>query len=474
MTVRRKVLLGFTILLVLMLALGTLSIVQMNRMGQNSTEVKEIWVPSLVVVGNLNGQVSDIPRLVNRIGLESDQAEIARMETQILQLVERIDEGQKLYETYIVSENERLIFNEFHDNWQLYKEKLPLILSIARQDDTDKTIREIKAATSIWEAAKKPLDRLMALNQEGTEAATSDSLAISQSSLIMIITGIIVAVIIGLVLSLLTMRDLKSVSTRISQSAESVASSSEEITASVQEIAKGSQYQANTVSNVSEMMEQMNRAISQIASTVEETSSFVNQTTQVAHNGGLMMKNATMGMQEISDQVNQLMLHSRRVDEIVTVIREMAEQTKLLALNASIEAARAGEHGRGFAVVADAVGKLANQSGEATKEITQLVQSMQDSTLSTVETVKSGNELVKKAEESFSEIIHFVQESAGKVSEIAANCEEQAAQTNEVLQAAQNIAAITEETSASAEETATATEELAGMAENLNNLVGKL
>ncbi|WP_134682694.1 HAMP domain-containing methyl-accepting chemotaxis protein [Brevibacillus migulae] len=474
MTIRKKVLAGFITLIAFLLVLGTVSIIQMNRMGNQAKEVKEVWVVGLSYMGTLNGLTSDNLRLVNQLGLETSQEEIRKLEAAIQDNIKTIDEFNDKYETSIVLDEDRRLFGLYHDEWEEYKKELPQVLAVARGTDVNKTMNEIKRVIAVWNELNDNQQKVINFNERSAFDVAEKSAATATTAFYLALICVVVALVIGIGLAWFINRDVKKVSSQISLSADTVASSSEEITASVDEISRGSQYQANTVSNVTMMIEQMNQAITSISHNIEQTSEFVGQATSVAQQGGRLMGNASAGMNEITAKVDELLGHSRKIDEIIGAIQDISEQTKLLALNASIEAARAGEHGRGFAVVADAVGKLANQSYAASKEITTLVQTIQDSTRSTAETVKEGNVLVGQAEEAFHEIIRYVQESATKVVEIAASCEEQSAQTSEVLQSAQNIAAVTEESLASTEETAAATQELARMAEQMNQMVAKL
>ena len=474
MSIRRKVMLGLIALLCLFAVTGAITVLQMNKMGEKATDIKENWLPSVSMLGEVNTLAAYSQKTLNEIGLETDIAEINRLDDNLQEAIREIDLLLQQYETLIASDEEKQLFDQFNQSWEDYKQLLPGVLAVARENDTDRTSDEIQKLNADWDSSKETLENLIAVNKTGSETATDESVAIYHTSFFLIVCVILAAIIIGCLLIFFITRDLRNVSNSISQSSQSLASSSEEITASVQEVATGSVHQSNMVNNITDMISQMNAAISQIASHIDQTSSLVSQTSSVAASGGTLMNNAMEGMQNISQKVHYLLDHSRKVDLIVTTIKDIADQTKLLALNASIEAARAGEHGRGFAVVADSVGKLANQSGEATKEIIQLVQSMQESTQDAVETVRSGNELIARAGESFTEIIRYVSDSSERITEVAANSEQQAAQVNEILQAAQNIAAVTEQTSASTEETAAATEELANMAERLNQLITKL
>lgn len=255
--------------------------------------------------------------------------------------------------------------------------------------------------------------------------------------------------------------------------AVSLAASSEQISASTQEIASGTQMQAQSAGDASELVREMASAIQNVSINAEVAAASSEATVDVAVKGRTVINDTLTGMEVISEKINDLANKSVQIGEIVEVIDDIAEQTNLLALNAAIEAARAGEAGKGFAVVADEVRKLAERSGKATKEISELISSIQKNTEASVEAVASGNTKAQNAGAMFEEIIKVVKESANKVTDIAAASEEQAAQSTEVLNAVENIASVTEETAAGVEETAATATELAKMAEALNEVSSK-
>lgn len=269
------------------------------------------------------------------------------------------------------------------------------------------------------------------------------------------------------------MDGMRSAIGEVSQNASSLAASSEEISASTEQIASGSSQQANDASASSEMVKEMANAIQAVSKNAEEASASSEHTVKAAETGGQVIKETIEAMEKISDKIGELASKSVQIGEIVEVIDDIAEQTNLLALNAAIEAARAGEAGKGFAVVADEVRKLAERSGKATKEISELIRSIQLNTEDSVSAVTTGNEMVSTAGQSFAEIVKLVKQSATKVSEIAAASEEQSAQSQEVLIAVENIASVSEETAAGVQETAATANDLAKMAENLTVLASR-
>lgn len=257
---------------------------------------------------------------------------------------------------------------------------------------------------------------------------------------------------------------------RVANTSGNLAASAEEISASTEQIASGSQQQAQDASMSANMMSEMTNAVQEVSKNAEQAAMLSDNTMEAARHGGIVLTDAIDGMEQIRESIYELSNKSVQIGEIIEVIDDIAEQTNLLALNAAIEAARAGDAGKGFAVVADEVRKLAERSSKATKEISELVRTIQENTNQSVQSVEAGSEKAALAGSTFDKILQLVADSSTKVTEIAAASEQQTAQAEEVMQAVTNIALVTEETSAGIEETATTAADLADMAETLNEL----
>lgn len=266
----------------------------------------------------------------------------------------------------------------------------------------------------------------------------------------------------------LSLRDTVS---NILSHAQSLAAASQQISASTEEIASGNASQASDAQTMNELFKDLSAAIHAVARNTELASELSNETVRIAEEGSHVVQTSSESMKSVSLQMTRLEDDSQRVGEIISVIEDIADQTNLLALNAAIEAARAGEQGRGFAVVADEVRKLAERSGEATKQITGIIKGMQENTRASVKSVHDSAELSERTGESFGHIVNYVNEAGQKVMEIAAASEQQAAQTSTVLTAIENISATTEEAAASSEETAATAQSLAQVAEELQQSV---
>jgi len=257
----------------------------------------------------------------------------------------------------------------------------------------------------------------------------------------------------------------------ILSSAQSVSAAAEQISASTQEVASGSANQANAAQTINELFVELSSAIHSVAQNTEQASEIAESTMTLAREGSEVIRSSVESMQQVNGQMRKLEGDSQRIGEIIEVIEDIADQTNLLALNAAIEAARAGEQGRGFAVVADEVRKLAERSGEATKQIAGIIKGMQENTRQSVLAVQESTLLSEKTGDSFRGIASRVDESGQKVAEIAAASEEQAAQSSTVLTAVENISSVTEEAAASSEETAATAQSLAQLAEDLQHSV---
>ncbi len=252
----------------------------------------------------------------------------------------------------------------------------------------------------------------------------------------------------------------------ILSAAENLSASSEQVSASTEEIASANQ--ANAAQTMNELFLELSEAINAVAQNTEQAAELSNKTIQIAHDGDQVVLSSIEGANHVSENISSLEEDSNKIGEIIGVIDDIADQTNLLALNAAIEAARAGDQGRGFAVVAEEVRKLAERSGEATKQIAMIIKSMQENTVHSVKSVQDGLAYTKQSGEAFENIIQMINETGNKVTEIASASEEQAAQSKEVLSFIESISAATEEATASSQETALTAQSLIELAEELN------
>ena len=171
--------------------------------------------------------------------------------------------------------------------------------------------------------------------------------------------------------------------------------------------------------------------------------------------------------------VTELAQAANRIGEVVSLINSIAEQTNLLALNATIEAARAGEAGRGFAVVASEVKSLANQTAKATEGITSQVAAIQGSTGEAVDTIKGIGQIIQQMAEIANSVAAAVKEQGAATAEIARNVQQAATGTKEVSSNIAGVSAAAEESGKTAEDVLESTVRLTAESEALSGEVGR-
>lgn len=230
----------------------------------------------------------------------------------------------------------------------------------------------------------------------------------------------------------------------------------------IKQIARGAQEQAISVTRMSAMMSSLGEEIVHVTAGVESVASAANQASSAARNGAATVAKAIDDIRAINDVVGEVAAkikelgdRSMEIGNIVRTIDDISERTNLLALNAAIEAARAGEQGRGFAVVASEVRKLAELSSKATKEIAELIGSVQCDTAEAVKAidiglnqVESGSRLSADAGRALEEILRAIELTDVEIIGIKTAAEKMQALSEEVTRAAEDVSAVVEENSA--------------------------
>lgn len=231
-----------------------------------------------------------------------------------------------------------------------------------------------------------------------------------------------------------------------------------------QQVADSAQTLSQGATNQASAIEELSASISEINEQVQSTFKHANGTKDIVNELVDYIEDSNNEMKSMLDAMDYIDMSSKNIKDIIRTIDEIAGQTNLLALNAAIEAARAGESGRGFAVVADEVKTLAEQSSDAVKKTTELIEA-------SIKSVNEGKVIADNTAKSLKEVVIHTKKATELVENITKATEEEAHSIEQVNAGIEQIADVVQSNSATAEESAAASEELTAQAETLDSMV---
>lgn len=325
---------------------------------------------------------------------------------------------------------------KYEKNWQEVQGKF------AKNDLPGASSAIINNLNPIAESVFDKLDKIAIT----TNKATTEMLSASEkdsSQKMLVLAGMIVALVVsimalGFLFQRKLVRSLNEVVLKVHQSVTETNSKSQSISDSNEKLSHSSTTQAASIEETVASIEEMSSMVQRNAESARLAADLSAQSTEAASNGGKEIQSLINSMKEIYTG-------SKKIEEIISVIDDIAFQTNLLALNAAVEAARAGEQGKGFAVVADAVRSLAQKSADSAKEITDLIKD-------SVSKVERGTKVADHSGEALGKIIESIQKVSALNVEIASACQEQAQGINQLSQAMNAIDKTTQTNAAVAED----------------------
>jgi len=525
--------LGFGLLALMVFGLGMFALMQMSNMRQQSDEVDNNWLPSVMSVGEMNQDLLRLRALTMRLLINRDPQALAQNEGKLNDIKRGLSIAQDRYAALMVLPAERVLFDRFKQIERQYLEHQSQVMTFSGQGRMEDAVAVVNGEMSqLADDMTLTLNELMALNKLNANQATELARAVFSNSRVWVIGMILVAGLVTIALALLLTRsivlplsqslniaevvaggdltgdirisgkdeparllqalktmqhNLRETIRRISDSSSQLASASEELSCVTEDATRGLHQQSLEIEQAATAVNQMTAAVEEVASNAVATSEASRESDRIAQHGREKVHQTVLSIEALAEDVTANASHVEDlaqkvygISKVLDVIRSIAEQTNLLALNAAIEAARAGDAGRGFAVVADEVRALAHRTQQSTQEIEQMIGGIQQGTDQAVGSMQQSNirarstlEVAKAAGTALEAIASAFTLINERNIVIASASEEQAAVAREVDRNLMNIRDLALQTSAGANQTSAASQELSRLAVDLNSMVAR-
>ncbi|MEI2665684.1 methyl-accepting chemotaxis protein [Rossellomorea sp. LJF3] len=384
--IRAKLIGGFSIVLILLVAISVVSYIKMNAMGKESEVINNRWTPSMTYIGGMNGNISDLQRLTLKLILSEDPSEVERLDGRISETGTEFKQRSEKYSALINKSDERKIYETFAKDMQSYMDGLPEVIKAKKEDDNLKLANQLQLELfPLWQDADANLQILKNLNQKGATASANKAVNLFHTGATFVIIFSIVAVLIGIavalyisniistpILKLSTMasnisdgdltvepihvknrdeigmlaesfqrmtQNLVLLISHIKSSSQLVAASSEQLLASaeqnsqatkqiagsIQEMASDTENQVKNVEESSYVITQMNSGIQQIAAGAQTVSASSTDSLTLAHEGNKSMEEMVRQMETIDGSIQQTGKAIKRLGERSLEIDQIVE-----------------------------------------------------------------------------------------------------------------------------------------------------
>jgi methyl-accepting chemotaxis protein len=464
-TIKKRIIAGFTILVLLSTIMGILAWNSMRTIGTHADEVANKNVPGLALGGGIMQNLAMAHLVLVRHVLTTNVDEKRADEATLKEIGETITKLAGNLEAVCTSQEEKTALEktkQARQNYLVTRESI-LQLSNAGKSEEAKSLllTSGRAAYSAYDTLSTELNTLETKGAtDGAEIVLHNARA-SQIMLITVVVGeLIISVLLGMFVVIGLNRALRKVSESLDEGAEQVTAASGQVSASSQSLAEGASEQAASLEETSSSLEEMSSMTKRNAENAQKANDLAKQTRAAADTG-------VGDMQQMSAAMDAIKVSSNDIAKIIKTIDEIAFQTNILALNAAVEAARAGEAGMGFAVVADEVRNLAQRSAQAAKETAAKIEGA-------IGKSAQGVEISNKVAQRLNEIVTKIRQVDELVAEVAGASREQTQGITQINIAVGQMDKVTQSNAASAEESAAASEELNAQAVAMKESVTEL
>lgn len=468
-------------------------------------QIATVSFPNLKILSETKSSAEKIIGNLWELSYAKDASHNAKTRATIEKSLNTIKMNQQQYLEVPFVEGEQDLYDLVATSWVPLMNKINRLKEApADQIATDMTSSEFKEQLTSFETS---LDNLMHFQSNVSDSRMLLAKEFRTKTMTSVVTVTILSVLaaglIGYYSAHKISNLLKEISENLAQSGEEVSAAAAKIKTSSEQLSQANAEQAASLEETAASIEEMNSMIKKNSENAKESSRMSANSQEKAETGKKVVHKMISAIKEIDDSNNKIMTQIRegnkRIEEIVKVISDIGEktkvindivfQTKLLSFNASVEAARAGDDGKGFAVVAEEVGNLAQMSGNASKEISDMlekslhkVSSIVTETNESVQVlvdqgkikVNEGSSIAKECAVVLEDIVTSIVRVAQMSHDISSASMEQSQGVQEITKAVHQLDEVTQNNAATSEESATAAEQLAHQSNSLRSVVDKL
>lgn len=435
---------------------------------KSTTNMASMYNDRLVPIRDLSRigmLVDEIDGNVLNIMLANTAQHKSKLNTEINQGKEEIDELLKAYEATVLVKEEQEVLPKAKDSREKFNNSVSKIVNLAFAGKTKVALALYQnEMVNIAKEYGDNIDKLTAINvkvaKEIDEQGDKDSTA---ANLILVVTifssfGLLIA--LGLMISKMITDPISQAVGELTEGANQVASASSQLSSASEQLASGTSEQAAAIQETSASIEESDSMVKQNTDNTQEAAVLARKTKDFASRSNEKMGKMMVSMEELKKS-------SDEIAKIIKVIDEIAFQTNILALNAAVEAARAGDAGKGFAVVAEEVRNLAQKSAQATQDTAKIIEG-------NVNLSKQSVEMSQEVNGDIQEIDLQAQKVSELLQEIAVASKEQSQGIEQIDKAIRQMEQVLQANASTAEESASASRELSSQAESVKDTVNTL